>query len=114
MTASLRECKTSVGVRILPSSAVTSIVPIESMKRAAGKAAIKHEPRDALRVGRGVSHTRGRTLRHAQQYERLLRIGCCGNNGLQISDPTFERQVADIPVSHPASSLIVTNEPEVI
>src|SRR5204862_1693434 len=52
-------------------------------------------------------------LRNAQQRARLLWIGHRYHR-LQILDPSLEREVADIPVGHPAPSFIVAHEAEVI
>ena len=60
-----------------------------------------------------IGNTRCRALRNAEQRERLAQTGDI-DNGLQILNPTREREIADVPVSHSAAAFIVTHEAEVI
>src|SRR6185295_18547553 len=71
------------------------------------------ELRAAFRMLHRIRDTSRRALRNAEECERLRRIDY-GDKRLQILDPTFEREVADIPVSHSAATFIVTNVVEMI
>ena len=37
-----------------------------------------------------------------------------GDHGLEVLDPAVEREVADVPVGHPAAALVVAHEAEVV
>src|SRR6185369_14045980 len=50
-------------------------------------------------------------LGNAEECKRFRRIDYVDER-LQILDPTFERKIAYIPVSHPATAFIMTNEAE--
>src|ERR1044071_1099395 len=60
-----------------------------------------------------IRDTSRRALRNAEECKRFLRIDHADER-LQILYPTFEREVADIPVSHSAATFIVTNVVEMI
>src|SRR6185503_3730604 len=60
-----------------------------------------------------VGNTRRRALGNTEECKRLARAGDT-NNGFQILNPTRERKIADVPVSHAAAAFIVTHEAKVI
>src|SRR6185437_5858906 len=69
--------------------------------------------RDALRVLHSIGDASRRPLGNAEQGERLPRIGDF-NHSLQILDPSFEGEIADIPVGHTTATFIMTHEAEVV
>src|SRR5687768_11658686 len=65
-----------------------------------------------LGMARGVRDADSSTLRNAQKRERLARTGRF-HDSLEIGDPAFEGEIADIPFGHPAATFVVAYEPEV-
>ena len=60
-----------------------------------------------------ICDTRRRSLRNAEQA-RTAPTDSCRDNCFQILDPSRERKIADVPVSHSAATFIVTHEVKVI
>jgi hypothetical protein len=77
-------------------------------KRTAGVATVEQQFRNALWMFRGVCSTDRGSLRNAEEGERLSQISRL-HDVFHIRNPTFEGEVADIPVSHSAAALVVTN-----
>src|SRR6185369_9737543 len=71
------------------------------------------QSRDAFGMLHCIRDTSRCTLGNAEEGKRFRRIDYADER-LQILDPPFEREVADIPVSHSATAFIVTNETEMI
>src|SRR4029434_7064743 len=60
-----------------------------------------------------VRRTDCATLRNAEEGERLPHVGR-GDDVLHVGNPTIERKVAYVTISHSATSLVVTNVAKVI
>src|SRR4030095_16098198 len=60
-----------------------------------------------------VRRTDCAALRNAEEGERLPHVGR-GDDVLNVGNPTIERKIAYVPVSHSATSLVVTNVAKVI
>src|SRR5215475_10072892 len=60
-----------------------------------------------------VGHTDRPALRNAQHGERFSEVGRV-DDVLNVLDPPLEREVADVPVGHSATALVVTNVTEAV
>src|SRR5687768_7899579 len=61
----------------------------------------------------GVRNADRGSLRNAEERERLLQSSR-RNNVLHVCNPTVEREIADVPVSHSTTALVVSNVTEII
>ena len=67
----------------------TFLVRVVAVIRSARVAAVKYQMGDALRIFSGVSDTRRRALRDAEQRERFPQVGC-RDDRVQILNPPLE------------------------
>src|ERR1044071_7984118 len=89
----------------------TVFVRVTTLIRTARVSAVKHESRDALGMLHCIRDTSCGALGNAEECKGPRRIDYVDER-LQVLDPTFERKIADIPVSDSATAFIVTNEAE--
>lgn len=68
-------------------------------------AAIQDQVRDPPRMPHRIADRRGRALADAEQRERPVDAGRIDHR-LQVLHPALQRQVAGIPVLHPAAALV--------
>ena len=81
-------------------------------RRAAGEAAEEQQMRDLLRVAGGKGQARCHSLRDPEQHERLSRHHR-GNDRLEVLESALGAEISDVPVTHPAATLVVPHQPEV-
>src|SRR5262249_41411976 len=81
-------------------------------RRAARVGPVEQQPGDTLGVPDRVGHAHRGPLRNAEQGERRLDPGRV-HDRLQVLHPILEGHVAHGAVRHPASALVVAQEPEV-
>src|SRR5687767_997521 len=59
----------------------------------------------------GIRNADRGSLRNAEETKRLLQSSR-GNNVLHVRNPTIEREVADVPVRHSTTALVVSDVTE--
>ena len=104
------------GARQLDDGAVLAARRRSSPRRrpAARVAAVEHQARDALRVPDGVGDATSRPPARCRAARTARSGAAAATTASRSVDPALEREIAHVPVGHPAAALVVADEAEVL